>query len=143
MTDSRATGGHRRVATVCVIYREGGVLFYKRREDHSVDPGCWGFVGGAQEGSESLPDCLHREVMEETGIAVAGAEYLGWLEYGDDWVLFVYGATTVQTPKLAEPDVFSEFMWADPEDLPTPQRPCAQAIMDMAMPFIRKQNERY
>ena len=52
------------------LIERGGALLMERRSDC----GRWGFVGGAVEVEESLEDALRREVLEETGLVVAGEE---------------------------------------------------------------------
>ena len=57
------------VGVLALIERDGGLLMERRS-----DCGRWGFVGGAVEVEESLEDALRREVLEETGLVVAGEE---------------------------------------------------------------------
>ena len=57
------------VGVLALIERDGALLMERRS-----DCGRWGFVGGAVEVEESLEGALRREVLEETGLVVAGEE---------------------------------------------------------------------
>ena len=48
---------------------DGKLLVPVRPETKKTFPGCYDFaVGGRQEGSETLSECMHREMMEELGL---------------------------------------------------------------------------
>jgi 8-oxo-dGTP diphosphatase len=57
--------------SVCagVIIKEGMVLLAKRPKG-SNHAGKWEFPGGKRDGTESLWDCMKRELFEELGITV-------------------------------------------------------------------------
>ena len=59
---------HHQVAAA-VLVRDGQVLIAQRHPDDMLG-GLWEFPGGKQEGDESLPECLRREIREELGIAI-------------------------------------------------------------------------
>ena len=45
-------------------------LIVKRNENDDLYPGAWEFPGGHLEENEELTDCLHRELLEETGMDI-------------------------------------------------------------------------
>lgn len=71
----RASVGNRRLilpgARAIVRDGDGRVLLIRRRDD-----GRWGMPAGSLERGESVTDCCVREVREETGLTVAGAELI-------------------------------------------------------------------
>ncbi len=58
-----------------VIERDGRVLLGRRREDPGA--GRWDIPGGFLDEGEDALDALRREVVEETGLEVEPAEFLG------------------------------------------------------------------
>jgi mutator protein MutT len=61
------------VVAAAIIYREGKILITKRRlEAHQG--GLWEFPGGKQEESETLEQCLKRELKEEIDIEVRNVQ---------------------------------------------------------------------
>lgn len=56
----------------------GGRLLVTLRDDHPwiTCPGLWDLPGGGREGDESPRETLAREVMEEVGLGLDGAEWL-------------------------------------------------------------------
>jgi A/G-specific adenine glycosylase len=62
--------------TAAVIVRDGQVLIAQRPAEGLLGS-MWEFPGGKLEPEESLPDCLHREIIEELGAEVAVGERLG------------------------------------------------------------------
>lgn len=59
-------------ASAC-IYNDSGQLLWQRRSDF----GWWGLPGGILELNESLPECIVREVQEETGLKVKPTQLIG------------------------------------------------------------------
>lgn len=53
-----------------VIEQDGKFLLGKRSLAKKNDGGCWAFIGGRAELSESIEDCLVRECHEEIGVEV-------------------------------------------------------------------------
>ena len=51
-----------------LIWCDGKILFLKRANDKSVDPGLYAGIGGKVEPHESFYDALIREIEEETGL---------------------------------------------------------------------------
>ena len=56
------------VGVGAVVVRDGRVLLVRRRHDPLA--GQWRLPGGAVEVGETLEECLAREILEETGLAV-------------------------------------------------------------------------
>jgi mutator protein MutT len=52
-----------------LVMRDGRYLITKRKAGVHLE-GLWEFPGGKREASESLEECLHRELREELGIEV-------------------------------------------------------------------------
>ncbi len=61
--------------TAAVISLAGKVLIAQRPPEGMLG-GLWEFPGGKQEASESLADCLRREIREELGLEIAVGEPL-------------------------------------------------------------------
>lgn len=60
--------------TAAVIMDARKVLITKRRDEDGT-PGLWEFPGGKLEGSESLEQCLRREIKEELNINIKVRKY--------------------------------------------------------------------
>ncbi len=67
----------KRFASVVLVDRRGWVLLQERDEHPVLDPEKWGFVGGGVEAGESYADAAVRELLEETGLSVAGLSLFG------------------------------------------------------------------
>lgn len=57
------------LCAVGIIYKDGKILIAKRKAEGLLG-GLWEFPGGKKEKSESLKQCLKREIKEETSIEV-------------------------------------------------------------------------
>lgn len=70
----------KKVLVACaLIYREGFYLATRRSKGKDLS-GYWEFPGGKLEPSESLNDCIEREILEELGCQVSAKEYFGMTE---------------------------------------------------------------
>jgi ADP-ribose pyrophosphatase YjhB (NUDIX family) len=94
-----------------VIVRDGRVLLGRRREDPSA--GRWDLPGGFLEEGEDALAALHREVLEETGLAVRPVEFLGtWNErYWNRTVLCLTWLATVRGGEERAGDDLVELRW--------------------------------
>lgn len=117
------------------IVRDGKLLLYRRLR--APEAGYWNIVGGKVDAMEPAKDAALREAMEETGLVIADAEFLGVTEQiipadGQHWVSLLYVATRFSgEPRLTEPDKLSEFGWFALDDLPTPLSAFTQAVVPL------------
>lgn len=63
-----------RVASAILVDRRGWILLQERDEHALVSPNQWGLVGGHLDPGESWEEAMHRELLEETGLAERGFE---------------------------------------------------------------------
>lgn len=64
-------------AVAGIVRRQGAVLLIKQQGRDAPGPS-WALPGGRVEDGEDLLTALHREVREETGLAVQSAGRLAW-----------------------------------------------------------------
>lgn len=60
---------NRRIATRGIIFRDGKILASKQKDENGDEAENWATFGGGLDPQESLIAGLHREMIEETGIA--------------------------------------------------------------------------
>ncbi|MFB6200261.1 MAG: NUDIX hydrolase [Candidatus Nanohaloarchaea archaeon] len=80
---------------VIVENQEGEILMVKEGKDHIHS--LWDFPGGGWEDSESITECVKREVLEETGRNIELTGFLGVLKElnqqdGTETITFVFTA---------------------------------------------------
>ncbi len=68
----------RRVAGVLLVDARGWLLMQLRGREAAVSPGQWSMPGGGIEPGESPEQAARRELLEETGLRVAGPLTLFW-----------------------------------------------------------------
>ncbi|OGL95167.1 hypothetical protein A2348_02490 [Candidatus Uhrbacteria bacterium RIFOXYB12_FULL_58_10] len=78
---------------VAMVIRDGNLLLLERRDANPMWDHKWEFPGGKIEEGEHPENAMRREVIEETGLEVIDAEFLGlhlhkW--YLPDRILQVY-----------------------------------------------------
>lgn len=75
----------RAAASVCLIDTARGAVLLGRRLRPPLQ-GAWAFPGGSKEPGEGLEDAARRELVEETGIEVAGqpvGRHVAWAGEGE------------------------------------------------------------
>jgi ADP-ribose pyrophosphatase YjhB (NUDIX family) len=104
-----------------LVERDGCVLLGRRRNEPSA--GRWDIPGGFVNEHEHPLDALHRELLEETGLAIEPTEFLGiWMQPYD-------GRSVLSLTWLARPtggeeragDDLVELGWFAPGELPAPE----------------------
>ena len=74
-----------KMTTLCYPERDGCYLMLhrtKKKNDENHDK--WIGVGGKFEEGESPEDCMHREILEETGLSVTSFRYRGIVTFVSD-----------------------------------------------------------
>lgn len=109
---------------VHVLMRRGAELFLLRRANSGFMDGYYALPGGHQQAGESVAQAAERECREETGVdhvvlsPVCVMPYRSGRHQG---LNFVFEALEWDgEPGVAEPELFSEALWAVPESLPEP-----------------------
>jgi len=74
----------RRVNVRGIIFRNGEILVTKFRQDDDSESAHWGTFGGGLDIGESLHQGLHREMIEETGIAPQIGKLLFTQQFADE-----------------------------------------------------------
>ncbi len=69
-----------RIAVVFLVDSRGHVLLQHRDEHAPRAPDRWGMVGGHVEPGEDFDTAVHRELLEETGIATGPGDLALWQE---------------------------------------------------------------
>ena len=96
---------------------QGRILLVRRGQEPAR--GLWSIPGGRIDGDESWDVAAAREVLEETGIRVADAHYVGMVERdsgsGSTYVIADFGFTGEGEPHAG--DDADEARWYDPEDV--------------------------
>ena len=106
-----------------IVVKDGTILLGYRIAKHGA--GSWQLPGGHLEWGDTFEDTVRREVREETGLTDIEIEGLVSVynerDYGKHYVCLGFLARLVSgEPYPAEPDKSSEWLWADPDNLPEP-----------------------
>jgi 8-oxo-dGTP diphosphatase len=107
---------------VLAFHSDGRFLLGKRKSLHGE--GTWGAPGGHLEFGESFEDCVKREMLEETSLAIDQIETLAVANHlfdsGKHYVTIFMAAKIVgdQQPVLCEPDKCEVWQFFDWDHLP-------------------------
>ena len=122
------------VGVGALILRLDGFFLIGHRTKHG-EPESWCLPGGHLEAGESFESAAKREVSEETGIDLIGdlKVFTFLLNTNADFPHVTAGVTAHVGNNTAinnlEPDVFSSWIWANFNDLPTPLFPASAALI--------------
>lgn len=112
--------GNKKLCPIAIIVREGKMLMGYRHytPDKWKKISVWTCPGGRCDHGENVEQALRREVKEETGISdLRIVEYIGETKGAKDGdKILVFFCDTEQTPRLMEPQKFSEWRWLDLEN---------------------------
>jgi 8-oxo-dGTP diphosphatase len=103
------------IGVAVIVIKNDKVLLGKRKNSHG--DGTWAFPGGHLEFSESIKDCAHREIFEETGIQIKNLRYGPYtndiFEREDKHyvTLFVLADYASGVPTVKEPHKCEEWQW--------------------------------
>ena len=111
---------HPQLAVSAAIFRDDRVLLVRRAR--SPGKGLYSLPGGRVEFGETLHAALHREIDEETSLAIDIVELAGWREVvpgsggGGHYVILSFAARW----RAGEPvlnDELDDFRWLKPDSL--------------------------
>lgn len=112
-----------KVGVGVMVIRDGKVLLGERKGSHGA--GEYAFPGGHLDYMESFADCAKREVLEETGLAIANVQFLllaNVTKYAPKHYVHITVTADCPTgePQLLEPEKSNSWAWYDLDDLPEP-----------------------
>jgi 8-oxo-dGTP diphosphatase len=116
---------HPRIGVAVIVVKKGRVLLGKRKGAHGA--GTWALPGGHLAFGESIEACARREVMEETGLSIAGLKtgpYTNDLftQEGKHYVtLYMIARYAGGRLQAKEPDKCETWDWFDWHNLPKPR----------------------
>lgn len=101
--------------SLCLIFKGEQVLMILN--NRGVSKGNWNFPGGKMDPSETIEECVKREVLEETGLSITNPIYIGKLRFfNPDWAVNVFRATEF-TGQVTETEE-GRLSWMDVGNLP-------------------------
>jgi 8-oxo-dGTP diphosphatase len=113
-----------KVGVGVIIQQDGQILLLKRKGSHGA--GTWSLPGGHLEWNEELENCAKREVEEECGIKIFGAEFFAITndrmnaEDRHYITIFMKAQGFSGEPKIMESEKCDCMDWFDFDDLPQP-----------------------
>ncbi len=110
------------VGTSVIIVRHSKILLGKRKGSHGA--GSWALPGGHLELGESPEECVARETLEETGLALRDIRRAAFTNDVFDnekhYVTLVLTAHADGEPQLLEPHKCERWEWFSWDELPQP-----------------------
>lgn len=114
-----------RVGVAVLVAKQGRFLMGQRSGAHGA--GTWAPPGGAVEFGEHWENTGHRELAEETGLAVSSLDFVGVTsDYSPEWethwltIWLIGNCASDASPIVTEPYKFTNLSWHYLFDLPEP-----------------------
>jgi len=83
-------------------------LEHRNKKVNDIHKGKWNGLGGKFEAGETPEECVVREVLEESGLAIQNAKLYGLLMFpkfkGNDWYVFVFMANEFSGELIDSPE---------------------------------------
>lgn len=127
---------------VLILNAEGKVLLGWREQFNA-----WTAFGGSMELDESMTETLHREILEETGVAIKDSVFFGLASAPRHRTVYPHGDVTqgvsgLFAVHLEHDDVqmdaeHSRFEWYDMDNIPDTTTPATLALLGMYQEFRR------
>ena len=116
------------------VIKQGTRIFISKRADGLHQGGKWEFPGGKRAGTETIPEALARELMEEIGIAVLSQSPLMVIEhdYGDKQVRLDVRVVNAFSGEPASLEG-QQSRWVEIVDLPEYEFPEANKVIVEAL----------
>ncbi len=107
------------IVTAAIILNHGKTLI-TQRPSHGLLGGMWEFPGGKLEPSETLEDCLQREIKEELGTKIIIQEPFGVFNHSySHFHVELHAYTCKLNGNKPKPLQVKSFQWVKPVDLQT------------------------
>jgi 8-oxo-dGTP diphosphatase len=109
---------HPQLAVSAAIFRDGEILLVRRAR--SPAKGFYSFPGGRVEFGETLHEALHREIDEETALAIQIVGLAGWREVvpgtsgGGHYVILSFAARWISGEPVLNHEL-DDFRWLKPD----------------------------
>ncbi len=129
-----------RIGVAVIVIQDRKLLLGKRKGSHAA--GEWSCAGGHLEFGESVEDCMHRELEEETGLKILSYQLGSWVSTIFDsehhYITLITFVTAFEgTPELREPDKCEGWHWFSLDNLPSPLIATVQKTVDSGIPCLR------
>jgi 8-oxo-dGTP diphosphatase len=97
------------LATLCYIKHNGCTLMvYRNKKANDIHEGKWNGLGGKFEPGESPEECVRREVLEESGLAIRNPKLHGLLMFpnfkDNHWYVFIFTAREFEGELIDSPE---------------------------------------
>lgn len=100
----------------------GGEILLLHRNNEKSEGGKWGVPGGKVDPGETLPQALVREILEETGIAVAEGTFkylqpISVRHLRHDFIYHIFSTKLAVAPEvILQPLEHQAYVWSTPQD---------------------------
>lgn len=127
-----------------IINNDGKILLVKRSEQDSFWPGYWETVGGGMKEKENPQSALHREIHEETNLAVKVREPFNVYSFESEKNEFKVGITFIcdyTGGEIVLSDEHTDYIWIDPLDIKNYKT--SDGLMNEIVAYANKYSKSY